>query len=134
MGSQTLTDKIDNIDWIDFNGPSQYDAQKVPLALKWLINLNDRNQANAVGDNLINALGYNHAGEYFPVVLKALDCIIEIANNTDSNVCRICPLATLNNLYYFEPNVAGYEHCSDSELKAFVSKKLLPYSDNPESC
>ncbi len=38
-------------------------------------------------------------------------------------------MAILNDLYYFEPMIMGYEGCSYHELKGFVKDKLEPYSD-----
>ena len=129
MSKQKLKEEIHNVDWSYFNGPPMYESKEVPTALYLLMELEDSNQAEKVGDKLINTLGNNHEGVYYPVVLKALDYVIAIANNTDSKACRICALAVLNDLYYFEPDIEGYAGCSAEELKTVVLKKLSPYSD-----
>ncbi|QLQ30522.1 MAG: hypothetical protein HZT40_01565 [Candidatus Thiothrix singaporensis] len=87
------------MDWSDFNGSSMYDAQAVPSALCSLMDLEDSNMVEDVGNKLINVLGSDHAGVYYPVVFKALDYIVEMANNTDHEACKLCALAVLNDLY-----------------------------------
>lgn len=129
MINQNFKEKISNVDWSVFNGPFMYDAKVVPGALYSLMELDDSSKAEEVGNSLIDALGNNHEGVYYPAVLKALDYIIEIANSTDSKACRVCALAVLNDLYYFEPDVNGYNDCTAEELKKIVAEKLLPYSD-----
>lgn len=124
-----LKKEIYNVDWSCFNGPPMYDANAVPPALCSLINLDDSKESEEVGNKLIDALGNNHAGVYYPAVIKALDYIIAIANSTDSKACRVCALAVLNNFYYFEPNVEGYTSCTEGQLKKIVLDKLYPYSD-----
>jgi hypothetical protein len=129
MHIKSLKEEIDNVDWSTFNGPLNYDAQAVSLALNSLIDLKDSSRAQEVGNKLIYALGNNHEGVYYPAVIKALDILIKIEKNTISKACRICALAVLNDLYYFEPDVEGYGDCTAEDLKNFVTAKLLPYSD-----
>jgi len=129
MINQKLKIEISNVDWAGFNGPSMYDANAVPSALHSLLELDDSNKSEEVGNNLISALGNNHAGVYYPVALNAFDYIIQIANSTESKTCRMCALAVLNDFYYFEPDVEGYSECTAEELKKIIKRKLLPYSD-----
>jgi hypothetical protein len=129
MINQNLKEEISNVDWSGFNGPSMYDAKVVPSALYSLMELDDSSKAEEIGNKLIYALGNNHAGVYYPAVLEALDYIIAIANSADNKACKVCALAVLNDFYYFEPDVEGYDNCTAEELKKVVLEKLLPYSD-----
>ncbi len=43
--------------------------------------------------------------------------------------CKVCALGILNDLYYFEPEVSGYDDITAEKLKSFVLEKLAPYSD-----
>ena len=124
MRIQKLREEIAKVDWSSFNGPSMYDAKAVPLALYSLIDLDNSSKAEAVGNMLISALGNNHAGVYYPVVLKALDYIIAVANCGSNDISKICALAVLNDLYYFEPEVEGFSTCAADELKEAVLEKL----------
>ncbi|WP_196158656.1 hypothetical protein [Reinekea sp. G2M2-21] len=124
-----MKEEIASVDWSSFTGPPTYDAESVPSALYSLIELDDSSKAEEVGNGLMNALGNNHAGVYYPVLLKALDFIIAIANRTNSKACKICALAVINDFYYFEPDVEGYGACTAEELKKAVLEKLAPYSD-----
>lgn len=129
MIKEVLKEEVSKVDWSIFNGPPMYHCEKVAPALHALITLEDSSQAESVAHNLFNALGNDHAGVYYPVVLKALDYIITIANEADNKACRICALAMLNDIYYFEPDVDGYLGCTAEELKKTIMEKLSPYSD-----
>lgn len=82
-----------------------------------------------MGYRLINAIGNNHAGVYYPAVLKALDYIIYIEKNTEHKACKVCALSVLNDIFYFSPEIGDYKGCSNMELEKFVTTKLCPYSD-----
>ena len=78
MTNAELKAEIARADWANYNGPPLYDPARVPLALNALIDLNDLKRANAVGDALRSAVANNHAGVYYPALIKALDFIIAI--------------------------------------------------------
>ncbi len=129
MSMSNLKEEINNVDWSSFDGPSSYDATVIPSVLNALMELDNSERAEEVGNKLVYAIGNDHAGTYYPVVLKALDYIIAIGKSTQNKACKTCALAILNDLYYFEPNVEGYSDCTADELKDFVKDKLKPYSD-----
>jgi hypothetical protein len=129
MFDNFLKEKIYKTDWSSFSGPLGYDFKKVSPALVSLMEIESSQQTQDVTNQLISALGNNHAGVYYPVVIGALDYIIEIAKTTDSSPCRMCALSFLNNLYYFEPDASEYSDCTSEFLKGYVQDKLLPYSD-----
>lgn len=124
-----LREEINGVNWAQFDGPSSYDSKVVSLALIELMELDSPEFATNVGRRVTYAIGNDHAGVYYPAVLKALDFIIDIVKNTQSEPCRICAKAILNNLYYFEPMIEGYQGCSEDELEEFVKDRLEPYSD-----
>jgi len=129
MNSYELKKEILSIDWSTYKGPTSYNSEVVADALIALMELDDSSQAHDVGDKLIYAIGNDHAGTYYPVVLGALDIIIGIEKCTQKKASKSCALAILNDLYYFEPDVANYGDCTTSELKAYVREKLRLYSD-----
>ncbi|MGR6872726.1 hypothetical protein ACU6U9_10550 [Pseudomonas sp. HK3] len=124
-----LKKEINSVDWSSFDGPSSYDAKVMPYVLNALMELDSAERAEDVGHQLIYAIGNDHAGTYYPVVLKAFDYIIAIGNDTKNKACKTCALAILNDMYYFEPDMSGYDSCTADELKIFVKNKLKPYSD-----
>ncbi len=124
-----IEEKINNEDWLQFNGPEDYDAKLVPIALMELVNLKEPKNAEYVGSRLISAIANDHMGVYYPVVLKSLWYIITIASSSTNSVSKTCALGVLNDLYYFEPYTEGFNGCSEEGLKRYVKDTLEPYSD-----
>jgi len=127
---ESIKNKIESTDWSKFNGPDLYDAEGVSSTLIGLLEIIGPEGIKKKGFQVINALGNNHQGVYYPAVLEALDYIILIEQNTNNESCRTCAQDILNNLHYFEPDLGGYEGCSKEELKEFVREKTKPYSDD----
>lgn len=126
---QELENKIYNEDWSFFNGHPLYEANLIAPVLIDLLNLNDSSLSEEVANKLINVVGSNHEGTYYPVIIKALEYIISIEKNTENRIRKICSKAILNDLYYFEPDITNYYNMSNSELKEYVKKNLNAYSD-----
>ena len=129
MDLSKLIEEINCIDWRQFNGPPYYQAEKIPLVLNALVDRRNSKKMENIGGQILNAIGNNHQGVYYPVVLRALDLLIEIEKGTENNEVRVCAKGILNDIYYFQPDVEGYDGCSAKELKSFVTSKLEPYSD-----
>ncbi|MBU6954012.1 hypothetical protein [Hahella sp. HN01] len=129
MADKSLEAILRNIDWLLYSGPDLYAPDKVIASLLALIELHDQNASKAVSETVLNTLGNNHQGVYYPAVLAALDLLISMAEAADQPVRMRCARAILNDLYYFEPELGYYDGCSNEELKRFVCTKLQPYSD-----
>ncbi|SMF41427.1 hypothetical protein [Pseudobacteriovorax antillogorgiicola] len=125
-----LVEQVEKTDWSKFSGPKCYQSDKVPEALKSLIMLTRPEHANEVGDKVINAIGNNHRGTYYPAILAALEIIVSIANDGENLARKTCAEAILNDLYYFEPEVGQFEDYDSQGLKSFAMKALAPYSDD----
>lgn len=117
----SFKEQIRNESWSEFNGPELYSAELIPVALIATLELESGDLANEVWDRVVNAIGNNHQGVYYPVVLKALDYLIEIERKTQYEVSKNCVRAILSDIYYFEPYIEGYNCCSDDELKGLSS-------------
>ena len=129
MDIGAIVEEIRGVDWSRYDGPKYYDSSVVADVLVSLAELENGGQAEAVGRNVIWALGNDHAGAYYPAILGALDFIINIEKNTASEACRLCASSILNNLYYFDADVSGYVNETAEEIEQFVRAKLEPYSD-----
>lgn len=121
--------EVNRIDWSEFNGPALYSPCRLENVLAELVEMSAIEDANSLGDKILNSLGNNHEGTYFPAVLKALDILIEVEKRTTDPGKRMCIEAVLNDIYYFEPDLGGYNGCTAEELKVFVTTKLYDYSD-----
>ncbi|WLQ16707.1 hypothetical protein O5O45_12340 [Hahella aquimaris] len=129
MANKSLEARLRDIDWRQYSGPELYAPDKVIASLLALIDLHDQNATNAVGEAVLNALGNNHQGVYYPAVIAALDILISMAEAADQPARTRCARSILNDLYYFEPELGYYDGSSKEELKRFVCSKLQPYSD-----
>ena len=121
--------EIESVDWEQFEGSPFYSASEVPVALREVVSLNHEHDAERIKNMVLNSVGNNHEGIYYPVVLKALDFLIRIQKETTSKICKICVLGVLNDLYYFQPCVGDYKECSANELKNYVLNILQPFND-----
>lgn len=127
--AERLKEEIYNVDWSEFRGPDMYDPARVPVALLSLLNLTDSSDANNVGNDVIAAIGNNHAGTYYPAALRAADFVVAIEKSPKNEVQRICASSILNDLYYFEPELGRYRNCTAEGLKDSLTSKLKDYSD-----
>ncbi|MCL2778712.1 MAG: hypothetical protein FWD73_11975 [Polyangiaceae bacterium] len=67
----------DLVDWVRYAQPAWNSPGEVPSALRALANPNDLDRLRAY-HRLLYALGNDHAGTYFPVVLPAIAALGEI--------------------------------------------------------
>lgn len=87
-------------------------------------------KSNLVTDKLINLIGNNHQGIYYPNIIPVLDFLILLFNHSQNNRVRYtCILSIFNDLYYFMPDVNGDDFISFRELQSIVTNKLKKYSD-----
>ncbi|ELY5144795.1 TPA: hypothetical protein RQK43_003683 [Vibrio vulnificus] len=49
MNKKELFNEIERVNWSSYSGPSSFHFEKVPSAMKALIELDDSNNANEVG-------------------------------------------------------------------------------------
>ena len=117
-------DKVSSINWPQYSGPEYYNAMKVPEALYQLVRLDREENRDATYNIVLNAIGNNHCGTYYPAVIDAINFIIDTALNNDSEVARNCALDMMIDLYCtFSPELGSYNFLSFDEVeKAFTSK------------
>ncbi len=129
--------EILKIDWKQFDCGCDYtDLGYNPLSVRDLlidlVSFDEQiHDAENFGYQLLTALAWNHRGCYYPAVLKALDFIIFIEQNTKSEKCKILCNAVLNDLYYFEPCFENYKDMDKETIANLVKSKLFRYRDKP---
>lgn len=124
-----IEQQIDNIDWSMHHTNGFLDSNKIPFALKKLIMLDNPKDSEDVAGELINSIGNNHMGVYYPVAEKAIELIIFIEKASERETCKICAKAILNDLYYFKPELNMDTKYSAEEFECIMKKKLSAYSD-----
>ena len=93
-----LKERIENIKWDDYPAPEWNEAGTVSSSLLALASLSDGNAENETYNRVLFALGNNHGGTYYPIVIPAVAFIIEIAEQGRSHVSRKCSLDILIDL------------------------------------
>ena len=73
-----MLDTIDTIDWKALAQPKENRGDEVPKALRALSAATTEEAANRAYDRVLYAVGNNHAGTYFPVVVAAIPFLGEV--------------------------------------------------------
>jgi len=126
---EAIRQEILTTDWSIHSGPEGYKGEHVAETLLWLLALEKEDEAKLAWDRVVSVLGNDHAGTYFPALLPASDIMIKIERNTLNQLQKHCVAAILNNFFYFEPVVDGYDGIEESDLKNLIKEELAPYSD-----
>jgi len=80
MTEQTLK-MIDTVDWSSYPQPEWNNPHDVPAALQALAHADSDAAAQEAYDRVLGALGNNHAGTYYPVVLPAVPFLGKIVKD-----------------------------------------------------
>src|SRR5689334_8277474 len=79
-----MFDQLDSIAWTSFPQPSGNRPTTVPDAIRRLATPASDDDARHAYNDFLYAIGNNHAGTYFPVVLHTLPFLGEILRSTSS--------------------------------------------------
>jgi hypothetical protein len=123
----SIVEKIEGTDWENFSGSPQYKPEDVQSALLRLVQLKKADASENIGHFVLSAIGNDHAGTYYPVIVAALELIIEIEEQDENHVAKQCALGVLYDLTCFKADLEGYDKVSKEELEGWVSEKLAPY-------
>lgn len=99
---------IDDIEWASYPQPADNRPDSVPRALGELATASSDAAAREAYDSFLFAVGNNHAGTYYPVVVPAIDFLAEVVASAPEPA-RIAALDILVDLVSsFEPQ-PGHE-------------------------
>ena len=116
-----ILDKIQSTNWEEYNGPEYYNYKEVVPTLIGLTKVYTDEQNKQTYNNVLFTIGNNHAGSYYPAILKALPIIIKIAETTNNEIVRNCALNIIDDLYCcFGPESGSYNKISTEEIENFV--------------
>jgi hypothetical protein len=130
MTTSSLLETINAVPWATFPQPEWNDGSSVPKALAKVLEANDAKSCSAAYDSLLYAVGNNHAGTYYPVLLTVMPFLGAILEHGEIWPQKVV-LCVLDDLFAsFQPE-AGYENSEegiDEVEKAFKQavRTLLP--------
>ena len=124
MKIKEFINNVENTNWQECEELTCFVPEKVPAALISLA-LVDKESNDGIYDtkgveydlllnpkitnNLLSAVGNNHAGTYYPVIKKALSYIIQVSLSGNHIVARNCAVNILIDLYFFHPDDGSAE-------------------------
>jgi hypothetical protein len=111
MELPVLLRQVDSIAWSRFAQPEWNDPRSVAVAFAHAAIAVDATSCKSAYDRVLYALGNNHAGTYYPVVVAALP-VFESLLNSQSLWAQRCALCILDDLFAsFRPE-PGFESAS----------------------
>ncbi|MGG9963736.1 hypothetical protein [Ferruginibacter sp. SUN106] len=113
--------KINHINWSQFNEPEYYRPDNVVLSLTNLVNLRNEDEKWNIYNDVLFAVGNNHAGTYYPVITEVLPLVTRLLISSPHELVRNCILEILSEWYYsFEPDPGTFAIKTANELEYFV--------------
>ena len=128
--SSPIEERIRSVRWEQYAGPDYYRPGELVETLIDLVNFDQSKARHGLDNEVLFAVGNNHAGTYYPAILEAADILIEIEQRSELPQSRKCARAVLNDLYYFNAEVGTYIGHSAEQIESFVKGRLEPYADD----
>ena len=134
MKMDDLIRDINNVDWCAFPDHEYFCSKKVPIALIELAlskhvettetSIDDKYELSPLAHrNVLDAIGNNHSGNYYPVAIAALPFIMTVALEGDNEFARNNAIRTLYDLYWFSPIVEGSQY-DLNEVYRFIKNTI----------
>lgn len=117
--------EIHSTKWDAFHGPEYYSPDKVVNSLLSLVRLRGEADKWPVYNAVLSGIGNNHAGTYYPAVLKALPLLLLLLRNCDHELVRNCTFEIITELYCsFGPETGTFKDLTGTELSDFVRTNI----------
>lgn len=133
LAAVEMLEGLDDLPWAEYAQPAGNTALTVPAALRALADAQDNDRLGSY-HRFLYALGNNHAGTYFPVVLPALPFLGEILHG--SPVARLRALDVLIDLIGSFIPEPGHETVATADgprpLAALVHDAVTPFTGDLE--
>lgn len=121
IGEDEFIDKVNQINWSQFKGSEYYTPTNIVTSLTNLINLRNEGEKWNVYNDVLFAVGNNHAGTYYPVIIDILPLTIRLLKSSQYELVRNCILEIFSEWYYsFRPELGTFTIKTEKELEDFV--------------
>ena len=119
-----MLETLDSVDWDSLPQPPTNPKGEVPAALRALAIVSSRIEAKDAYDRVLFAVGNNHAGTYFPVVLEVVPFLGELLAQGTAPVREAILDILIDLTTSFEPEV-GFENMLDESGHGVSVRKVL---------
>jgi hypothetical protein len=132
MTNTSLLEQIRDVNWANFAQPEWNKSGDIAHAFDLVLAANDATSSQNAYNQIMFAIGNNHAGTYYPVIVPALPFMAEIMNN-ENLWARATVTSALADLYGFEPEFERPNyHTTDKlreELYSIVQNTIPNFRD-----
>ncbi|MGA3132951.1 MAG: hypothetical protein ABSD59_19275 [Terracidiphilus sp.] len=108
-----MLETISGVEWSELPQPKSNSPDEVPTALRQMIHVQNRTDAQSAYHRVLFALGNDHAGTYYPVALHAVPFLIEMLGH-DKDFVREAALDVLVDLLGAFEAEAGFRAIHDA--------------------
>lgn len=125
--------RLDSVPWKSLAQPSWNAPTAVPDSIRELASSTTDEAARAAYNGFLYAVGNNHAGTYFPVLLRALPFLEEILRSPSGRAHETTLDALVDLTGSFEPDpahrIVASESGTDVALRELVRGAVAGFSD-----
>jgi hypothetical protein len=75
----SLLQAVDQVSWSSYVGPDYYDPSEPPRAFRHLVSAQNEDDGRAAYDEMLFAIGNNHAGSYYAAARPAVPLLVRAA-------------------------------------------------------
>jgi hypothetical protein len=130
MNNEILKKIVESQNWNNTNLPDYLSKEHIQNLLYNIIDISQKEDANVLGNQVINSVGNNHQGIFFPIAEDLIDILVVILNNSENNYKRkLLILGILNDLYYFDLDSKSKEDLNLNNKYKSIKSKLSNFSD-----
>ncbi len=130
MISTNIIEQLGKTDWSLYGGQDHFNSNNVETAFKRMIYLDEESLLEEVQNDFLFAIGNNHRGTYYPVTLQAIEFIIFIALDSESEISRYAALEILILVYCtFSAENDNYKILTRKEIENIVDKKIESFKN-----
>ncbi len=130
MNNEILKKIVESQNWNNTNLPDYLSKEHIQNLLYNIIDISQKEDANILGNQVINSVGNNHQGIFFPIAEDLIDILVVILNNSENNYKRkLLILGILNDLYYFDLDSKSKEDLNLNNKYKSIKSKLSNFSD-----
>ena len=121
-------ENVNRINWKQFNGPEYYRPDEIITSLTNLVNLRSEDEKWNIYSDVLSAIGNDHAGTYYPVIIDILPLIIGLLKSSRHEPVRNCILEILSDWYYsFGPELGTFTTSNEKDLEDFVRGNIKQF-------
>lgn len=125
MTEKDIINEVKSTNWKAYEGPKYFKPHKLVDALLNLVQLRREDYKWDTYNEILFAIGNNHAGTYYPAILAALPLLIKLLKTSKREAVRNCIFEIFSEWYYsFTAEVGADSQFTKKQVENFVRKTI----------